>query len=438
MRNTKYQESTSSNKSLHGVFRMFGKPLFSLFLWSGLLLQWTEANGVKFNFGDKDVRFEVSYQMAAHLHLKMLEIKKTIETTWGQTLNKISLQDILKKSRQGDQNSTLFLTYLYLDKQLKDRNTKSFPSHFEDITLTEEDTRSIRDFLQETPTPYEWEFIEGWTAVFSLQDSLHIKEKRKEYLNKGFSHFLKAGEGKYKEFIFSWAFFIIKTQSSPTAIETLLVQKAKNTVLRLAEKGYPPAQYLQGLMELQNNNIHSALHWLGKASTNNFQKEACSILLGWFYMYVNDSSKAIPYLKTAIYKYNKDALKPKLFFAYINQKQVPEAFRVAKEIAENYTKFSIHMSLMSMNFIISTLFKGEGVERNWIESYTWIERAQIIAADNSRPVQPEEYAHFSDLSNQLSLREKRLARRRARQLYHSARDYSEMDAETSTCPKSFY
>ena len=438
MQNTKYQESTSSNKSLSGVFRIFGKPLFNLFLWSGLLLQWTEANGAKFNFGDTDVKFEVSYQMAAHLQLKMLEIKKTIETAWGQPLNKISLQDILEKAQQGDQNSKWLLTYLYLDKQLKYRNTKYFSPNFEDITVTKEDMKDIRDFLQKTSRPYEWEFIEGWTAIFSLQDSRHIKEKRKEYLNKGFSHFLKASKGKYKEFSFSLAFFILETQSSPTTIETPSVQKAKNTVLRLAEKGYPPAQYLQGLMELQNNNLHSALHWFEKSYASNFLREACSIVIGWFYMQANDSSKAIPYLKTAIYKYNKDALKPKLFFAYINQEQVPEAFKVAKEIAENYTRFSLDINLMSMNFIISTLFKGEGVKKNWLESYTWIERARLIAADNNLPVQPEEYTHFSDLSKQLSLKEKKIARIRARQLYHPARNYSEMDVETSTCDKPFH
>ena len=160
------------------------------------------------------------------------------------------------------------------------------------------------------------------------------------------------------------------------------LKEAKDTILILSESDYPYAQYLQGFMALQDNKLH-ALHWFKKSHKNNFMRKECAILIGLLYIYLEDFPRATPYLNEAVYDYHIESLKPELMTAYTQQDKKDTALKLAREIAEDYTKFPLDNSLTSMAYLSLALFEGEVIERNLKESYTWLERAHHIAKANS-------------------------------------------------------
>ena len=282
------------------------------------------------------------------------------------------------------------------------------------------------------PIPYEWDFIKGWMKLFLAESTSH-KERKDSLYKSSFFHFSKAKSGDYREFKFLWAFFVIEVAS---LIDSKTLKEAKDTVRELAQSGYSYAQYLQGFLELKDNNINSALYWFKKSHESHFLQNNCSLLIGLLYFYSGDSSQAIPYLNGAIYNSHYESLKPELMTAYINQNETDSAFKVAKEIAENYTQFPLDISLKSMEFVSLTMFEGSETESNLKESYTWLERARLIIEANGNSIKfiP---LHLPVLERQLPLSEQQEAKRRARLLYAPAREYSKMDS-VSKCYRIFH
>ena len=144
--------------------------LFNFLLWICLLFHWNESRAIQHDIGNEKVQFDVVYQMDDHLHLSMLEIRNAVEDSWKRPFHALSFKKIFKKARnKGDKKSRLFLTYLFLDKWLKERYGDSYSSHFEEMELSTKDLQSIRSFLQERTVSYEWNFIEGWNAFFFIK-----------------------------------------------------------------------------------------------------------------------------------------------------------------------------------------------------------------------------------------------------------------------------
>ena len=266
---------------------------------------------------------------------------------------------------------------------------------------------------------------------FSLNDSFHIPERRDLYLKKSLFHFLIAKEGEYTEFQFLWAFLVVEMREHAD-FDPFSVKEAEEAVLNLAENGYASAQYLMGVMELKNNQTLSAIEWFQKSYTNNFQENFCVTLIGWLCVDLENFSKAIPYLEEAIYNYHRNPLKPRLMRAYIKQDQMFSAVKVAKEIAENYTKFSLDVSLSSMQFLSFMLFVGQEAEGDLLESYTWWARARQIAEEKNISL-TDKYGHSANLEKQLSRFEIREAEKRSKRLHEPAKMYSQMEPHLQEC-----
>lgn len=402
--------------------------LFNFLLWVCLLFYWNESGAIQYNFGNDNIQFDVEYQMDDFLYLKMMEIRGVMESSWGRPFHDLSFKKIFKKAKKkGDKKSRLFLTYLFLDKWLKERYGDTYLSHFEEMELSVKDIQSIRFLLQERTESYEWDFIEGWNAFFSLNDSLHIPERKDLYLRKSLFHFLVAKEGEYTDFQFPWAFLITEMREQAD-FNTVSIKEAEDAILNLAENDYAPAQYLMGIMELKNKQTLSALEWFKKSYTNDFQESFCAILIGWLYVDLGNFSQAIPYLEEVAYKYHYDFLKPSLMNAYIEQDQMLLAVHAAKEIAENYTNFSLDISLDSMQFLSFMLFANQEAEEDLMESYIWWSRARQISEEKDTPLE-DKYGHSAALEKQLSFFEIRAAEERSKRLHEPAKMYSQMETD---------
>lgn len=413
------------------------KIVFNFLLCGGLLFQWNKATAIQYTFKNGDTHFDLTHRMDTHLYLSIQEIRNSVEAAWGRPFRTISFKNIFKKAKKGDQKSRLFLTYLYLDKWFEYRYTDSYPSHFEEMELTDEDIKSIRSFFKSMLLPYEWNFIEGWNEFFLLQNNFHIPEKKLPYLQKSLAYFLMAKEGNHQAFQFPWAFLVIEMRDH-VVFEDSALKEAESAIFRLAEDGYAPAQHLMGFIELKNNRILSALDWFQKSYDNDFKRDLCSVAIGRSCMDLKRFSEAIPYLKAAVYEYHYELLKPELMRAYMNEDQIPSAFNVAKEIAENYTKFSLDVSLNSMRFLSFILFAGQGTKEDLLESYTWLNRARHIEEENNVSIIPE-HDHSDALKSTLSLLEQREAERRSKNLHQPAKMYSQMDTHLNNeCEITFH
>ena len=130
--------------------------------------QGTEQKQGQYAFKYVRKRVDLTYQMTDYLHFSMEGTRKSVEIIWKRPFHKIPLEELFKKSRQGNPMGNLFLTYLYLDKRLENRYGEKYASFLAERNLTDEEMDRIQTFLQEKPIPYEWNFIEGWLTFLSL------------------------------------------------------------------------------------------------------------------------------------------------------------------------------------------------------------------------------------------------------------------------------
>ena len=420
------------------------KTLFQILLSVLLLFSWTgigqegeqkQSQGqIQYVFKYKQKRIELVYKMTSYLHFSMERTRNAVETLWGRAFYRIPLSEVFAKSRQGDQISTLFLAYLYLDRQLENRYGEKYVSSFSERKLTDEKIDSIQTFFQERPIPYEWDFIEGWLTFFSLWDFFSVAPMRVMNFKKSSFKFLRAKAGM-REFEFQWAFFVIEMDPF-FSFEDSHVWEARHIILARAQEGYAPAQYLQGVIEWSKDEADSAVQWLQKAYNNNFRREFASVAIGSISAYAEDFSTAVPYLELAIDEYDAEFLKPDLLSAYVQLPQIPLAFQTAKEIGENYTRFHLEESLNAIEFLVAALLNGWGTPPDIEEGYLWMERFRYIAKKNRNPIAfGEEFV--ADVKSQLSQKQIAEIERRAAALYLPAKIYSEMD-ETNPCAARYF
>ena len=419
-----------------------------MFAWSGKAGQEQEKTGeqkqersvedpnqAQYTFKYIRKRVNLAYHMPDYLHFSMERTKNAVETFWNRAFYKIPLPAVFAKSRQGDQVSTFFLIYLYLDQWLENRYGEKYTSSFSKKKLTDEEVDSIQTFFQEKPVPYEWDFIQGWITFFFLSDSFSTVPLREKFARESFLLFLRAKEGKYREFAFQWAFFLMEMEPFFN-FRDFHLQEAKNIVLARAQEGYVPAQYLQGVIEWKEGHPQRTIQWLKKAHDNNFRRNFALANMGLILSGEGDFAKAVPYLKSAIYEYDMEFLKPDLMFAYSQLSERPLAFQVAKEIGENYTRFSPENSLYAMEFLVVALSNGLGTPQDFEEAYVWLERLHYVAGENRILVGVNE-EFVVNLRSQLSPRQIKEAERRALTLYRPAKTYSEMD-ETNPCAARYF
>ena len=409
------------------------KILFHFLLGICLLFQWSAVQAVQYSFGEGGAKLILTYQMDHYLHLSMLNIRKSMEAAFGRPFHEISFKDVFKKAKEGDKDCQLFVTYLYLDKLLAESYPKLYPSHLKEIELTNEDIKDIQSSWNMSSS-YEWDFISGWHTFFLLQSGT---PNRFLFLKKSFYHFLIAKKDKsYQEFQLPWAFLVV-TMEDHANFDEFSIREAKKAVLSLAKNGYAPAQHLMGFVELRNNRISSALKWFQQSFENGFRKDFCLIAMGKACVDLKRFSEAIPYLKAAIYEYHYEFLKPELMNAYIQEDEISLASDVAKEIAENYTKFPLDVSLSSMQFLSFVLFAGQETREHLLESYTWLTRVHQIAKEKNVSIDFE-YDHAEALKSTLSMSEQIEAERRSRNLHRPAKMYSQMDTRLNTCEEVYH
>ena len=376
----------------------------------------------------------LTYQMPDYLHFSMESAGSLVETMWGKPFHKIPLKELFEKARKGDPICNLFLAYLYLDKRLETQYGEKYNPSFSERKLTDEEMENIQVFLKEKRQPYEWNFIEGWLAFFSLLNFSSVSKKMGA-VKESSEKFLKAREGEFGEFEFQWAFFVVDMDPFFN-FEDSHVWEARHIILTRAQEGYAPAQYLQSVIEWNNDNPSRTIQWLQKAHDQNFRRNFSTAVMGLIFIGEGDYAKAMPYLKSAVYEHDMEFLKPELLSAYLKLSQVPSAFQVAKEIGENYTRFPPETSIYAIGFLITALANGLGTEQNFEGAYVWVERLPYIAAENQNAVDfNEEFMVY--LKKQLSPKQIEEAERRAKILYRPAKLYSEMD-ETNTCSQFFH
>ena len=317
-------------------------------------------------------RVDLTYQISEYLYFSMKSARNSVEMIWRKPFHEIPLEELFEKSKQGDSVCDLFLAYLYLDERLKTKYVGKYSISFLEKKLTKEEMKSIQSFLQEKPLPYEWSFIEGWLALFSLVNPSSLSAKMKAVQESNFK-FLKAKEGKSDEFEFQWAFFIME-MTQHFVFEDSHLREAGHIILTRAREGYAPAQYLQSAIEWNNGNPFAAVEWLQRAYDQNFRRSFSAAIMGLILFGEEDFAKAALYLKSAVYEHDVEFLKPDLLFSYLKMSQLSSAFRVAKEIGENYTRFPPETSLQAIGFLITALANGFGTEQDFEESYIWAER----------------------------------------------------------------
>ena len=328
----------------------------------------------------------------------------------------------------------MFLTYLYLEERLKTQYGEKYNPSFSERKLTDKEIESIQVFLLEKRPSYEWDFIEGWLAFFSLVNFSSVSGKMKA-VKESSERFLKAKEGDSGEFEFQWAFFIVDMDPF-FDFEDSHVWEARHIILTRAKQGYAPAQYLQGVIEWNNDNSSATIQWLRKAHDQNFRRNFSTAIIGLILFGEEDFKQAVPYLKSAVYEHDIEFLKPDLVFAYLQLSKISLGFQVAKEVGENYTRFPLETGLYTIEFLISSLVNGLGVPQDLEAAYSWIERFRYIAAENNRTM--EINTNFMTyLKKHLSPKKIKEVKIRAAILHQPAKLYSEMD-EINTCAQYFH
>ena len=427
-------------------------------LWFLLLFLWsTPSLSLSYFINEKHYKGMISYQIIDYMEMRSAEIKKTVEKQIGKPLDTKAFQEFFfvqssegLKIKGGGENRAR-LIYIYLDQWLM--LGEGYISNFDEIHLTKEDLNKIK-------------------VLFSASE-LHIVEslislwKTRYHPVQAFHSFLwdlsKIRESKHQEFEFLWAFLMIEAQvvshffpgrvdpdllpemaNNPSSI----FRKARSMVRKFAKKGFVPAQHLEGFMNMIfYRDLNAALIQIEQSYHNDYRKETGSVLLGVFYrkLYPNRPGKVEAYLKEAIYTHayrthNYLSLKGELLEWYIETGRSDAAFQIAREIAENFTDFSIHTFLQSMEWLSQYFYnKDNGDIRNLKESYTWMEVARIAAEDHYG-----DERHFSSSqSRAISLRagltskQIRQLKRKAADLYE-ARKYLLTAGSSQSCTPSLF
>lgn len=410
---------------------------FRMLLMIVFLFSWTAMGQSLRHLNPLSVKKNIilHYPISEYLSFGMQQIQNVFESFWKRPLHEVPLKELLKKSEQGDVTSKLALTYLYLDKELKNQNGEMYSSFFSERQLTEEEFNSIRDFLRESSQPYEWNFIQGWLSYFSFWDRTHEKSERMVNLHKSFLRFLKAKEVKNGEFEFLWASFVIEMESHYHFGDSHM-EEAKSIVLAQAKSGYAPAQYLQGIVDWRSGDDQSTLRWLKRAFKNKFKRASCSAAIGLIYYAMEDLKRSAPYLELAVHEYGHEYLKPDLMVAHLDLDQVSQSFLLAKEIAENYTKFPMEKSTNSIIYLMTFYFHGYGTAQDMESVYFWMKRLFYIAQENGTSVEVKE-DFLNDIRQRISPQKIRELDIKAALLHTPGKEYSEME-KIDPCQRTFH
>ncbi|MCY4512780.1 MAG: hypothetical protein OXB86_03745 [Bdellovibrionales bacterium] len=412
--------------------KIFKKLLIIVFLFS-----WTATGQLSRHLNPLSVKKNIilNYPISEYLSFGMQQIQNVFESFWKRPLHEVPLKELLQKSEQGDVVSKLALTYLYLDKELKNQNGKWYAPFFSEKELTEEEFNSIRDFLRESSQPYEWYFIQGWLSYFSFWDRTHEKSERMVNLQKSFVRFLKAKEVRNGEFEFLWASFVIEMESHYNFGDSH-IEEAKSIVLDQAKRGYAPAQYLQGIVDWRSGDDQSTLQWLKKAFENNFKRASCSAAIGLIYYAMGDFKGAAPYLELAVHEYGHEYLKPELMVTHYHLDQLSQSFPLAKEIGENYTKFPMEKSMSSIIFLMGFYFDGDGTEQDMERVYLWMKRLFYINQENGTSLEIKD-EFLEDVKQRISPQKIGELDIKAALLHSPAKQYSEME-KMDPCHRTFH
>ena len=401
-------------------------------LWFLLLLCWPIPSlSISYYMNGKHYRDPVSYQIIDYIEARSAEIKKTVEGLIGKPLDTKAFWEgfFVQTSEglkiKGDKENRARLIYIYLDQWRT--HSRGYSTYFDGVHLTEKDLNKIQPLFSE--------------SELHIADSLIFLWNSRYHPIQAFRSFLwdlsKIRESKHQEFEFFWAFLIIESQVlsyflpgdvDPNSLPAMAdnppppFRKARSMIRRFAKKGFAPAQHLEALMNMVfHKDLNAALEWFEQSYNKGYRTDVCSAVLGILYrkLQPDRSDKAEYYLREAIYTHdyrthNYRTLKGELLDLYIETGRLDEAFRVAREIAENFTDFGIPTFLQSMQWLSWYFYnRDNGNAQSLRESYTWMEMAHIAAEDYGSS------NHLSILEHSLSLRASLTSKQR-RQLKHKA------------------
>ena len=290
---------------------------------------------------------KISYWIKDYLHYEMLDVINAMETAFGRELNEISVSDVVEKAGRGDSAAERFLIYFYIENFFHRKNLREVGDgaggYFQDMEVTSENMSSAQNFFRGKRAASD--FMEGLLGILLMKGDFQLIEQSPQIVERSFFLLSRAKESGEREFQFVWAFLRLEFRAFVRSNDE---EEAEKTILSLAREGYPPAQYIQGFLSLMDDDMDSAVGWFQKSRERNYQREASTVFLGEILAFMSDHRSEM-YLREAVYDYHFEKLKPHLFQACMEQDKIVPAFHTAREIAENYTKYPVRVSLAFMS-----------------------------------------------------------------------------------------
>lgn len=324
--------------------------------------------------------FIMYYEVEHYFSLRLQKAVKFMKEVVLKSSNALkALESLIKKAQRGHQDSRILLSYLYFDKQFADQMASDYKSYFADIPWNDRIQKSIHSlfYRQNGEKTYEAYFIEALKNYFQIK-SISNSVKILESLAKSLYLFNQVKDSGIQEYKFFWAFITLDfhysgmrmTFSNQDSFADQNIKEAKSFILQLAKRGYIPAQYLQGFIDVADKHIGEALYWFERTRKWENHKLANFIILAIIYKYFKKNQEfAKSFLEAAIYENDIKILKPDLLDIYILENNVPFVLRVAEEILRDYTiypKKTIFPTLTLMGLLLNE--NGESSKGNVLEN----------------------------------------------------------------------
>ena len=436
-----------------------GRGFFLKILWFFLFFLWPIPSlSLSHYMKEKHYRDPVNYQIIDYVETRSAEIKKTVEGLIGKgkPLDTKTLWEFFFVQTpeglkiKGDKENRARLIYIYLDQWRA--HSGGYSSYFGGVHLTEEDLNKIKPLFSESELHIIDSLIVLWNSRYHPVQAF----------NSSLWDLSKIRESKHQEFEFMWAFLIIESQVAshflpgdvnPDSLPEMasnpspLFRKARGLIRKFAKKGFAPAQHLEALMNMVfYKDLNAALEWFEQSYRKGYRRDICSSVLGILYrrLQPHRPDKAEYYLKEAIYTHdygihNYRTLKGELLELYTETGRLDEAFKVAREIAENFTDFGIPAFLQGMQWLSWYFYnRDSGNAQSLRESYTWMEMARIAAEDYGSSKYLSLQEHSLSLKASLTERQRRRLRHRAANLYEARKHFLTASPSRGCNPSLFH
>ena len=275
-----------------------------------------------------------------------------------------SLEDLITLAEQSNQESQKILFFLYYaiksNKILQWEDNRS-------IIITSDNLSKIETMIKTTNTPEAW-FVWGF-----CQAKFGSYTEGMAYLN-------KAKEAGHSLAYLVIPAFIINTQQKSEMFLNENIKMIHQTLKEMESKNITSLGFntLMGILFYAQNKYNKAKEQFTKViKHNNIFFNPAHTYLGMIYYKENNYELAKKYLLIGIEAGN-DTTKPKLLDIYFKESNYSAAFKLLREMALNWGKYTDVASIKASFLLSDILANGLGVSADLIQSYVWATRARII------------------------------------------------------------